>query len=151
MIELGAPLDADFFVCGPATMMNDVVGGLQDCGVDSNRVHFESFGPATVTNSTKQVADGGGSPDEKKASYTVDFQLSNKTVDQVDPSLTLLEAAEEAGVAIESGCRAGSCGTCLTAILSGEVEYIEEAGIDIESGSCLPCIAVPKSNIKLDA
>ena len=73
---------------------------------------------------------------------SVDWDISNGT---------LLEAAENAGIAMDSGCRAGSCGACLTAILEGKVEYIDEPGTDIENGSCLPCIAIPTENLKLNA
>ena len=54
-------------------------------------------------------------------------------------------------VELDFGCRAGSCGTCITAVKSGEVSYVEEPGSLPESGSCLACIAVPKSDLALDA
>ena len=59
--------------------------------------------------------------------------------------------AEENGISMDSGCRAGSCGTCVTAIKSGEVEYLSEPGEPPDSGSCLACICVPKGNLELDA
>ena len=52
---------------------------------------------------------------------------------------------------IDSGCRAGNCGTCLTAIRSGKVDYLSEPGAPIEEGSCLACIAEPQSKLNLDA
>ncbi len=52
---------------------------------------------------------------------------------------------------IDSGCRAGSCGSCITAIKEGEVEYLSQPGSVPDAGSCLTCIAVPKSNLVLDA
>jgi ferredoxin len=63
----------------------------------------------------------------------------------------LLELAEKNGVNIDSGCRAGNCGTCAVAIKSGEVKYLHEPGADVEAGSCLTCIAVPKTALVLDA
>ncbi len=50
-----------------------------------------------------------------------------------------------------SDCRAGNCGTCITAIKSGEVSYVGEPGAEPEAGSCLTCISVPKSKLTLDA
>ena len=64
---------------------------------------------------------------------------------------SLLEFAEANGVAIDCGCRAGSCGTCLTAIKSGEVEYTTEPDADAEEGSCLTCVCIPKGPLILDA
>jgi len=63
----------------------------------------------------------------------------------------LLELAEANGVAIDFGCRAGNCGTCVTALKSGEVGYVCEPGAPPDKGSCLACIAVPRGNITLDA
>ncbi len=64
---------------------------------------------------------------------------------------TILDFAEENDVAIDFGCRAGNCGTCITAIKSGQVEYEIEPGATPEDGSCLTCCAVPKSSLVLDA
>jgi len=152
LIELGAPLDADFYVCGPASMTTDVVDGLKVSGIDTNRVHYESFGPASVTKVKKQGAiELDGAESQAGKGFSIDFQRSNKTVTQADSSLTLLETAEAAGIEIDHACRAGSCGTCLTKVLDGEVEYADQAAIDIEAGFCLPCISMAKSNLKLGA
>ena len=141
--EIVNPADVDFYVCGPPPMMDAIVGGLGESGIDSQRIHFESFGPTSVSKSSVPVS-------ELSKTHMVDVQVSGKSVKWSVDSGTLLDAAEDAGVPMESGCRAGSCGTCLTAILEGEVEYIDEAGTDIEEGSCLPCIAIPRTNLKLN-
>ena len=52
---------------------------------------------------------------------------------------------------IDSGCRAGNCGTCITAIKEGDVTYVNEPGSPPEAGSCLACISIPKSNLVIDA
>ncbi|MFI9407736.1 2Fe-2S iron-sulfur cluster-binding protein [Nocardia sp. NPDC052316] len=48
----------------------------------------------------------------------VELHRSGRTV-LVPPALTVLEALENEGVAIDSMCRAGICGTCETVALSG--------------------------------
>ncbi len=63
----------------------------------------------------------------------------------------MLDFAEAHGVNIDSGCRAGNCGTCITAVQGGSVDYVTEPGEMPEAGSCLTCISVPKENLKLDA
>lgn len=146
--RLGAPYHADYYVCGPAGMMKSIVGGLRELGIDEQRIHFESFGPASLANSSSKAAETSA---EQTSEVPVKFKASNKSVDWSNVSGTLLEAAESVGVEIEHGCRAGSCGTCLTAILRGKVSYIEKPSSDIEQGSCLPCIAVPKEELVLDA
>lgn len=141
-----SPLDVDYFVCGPPPMMDSIVGGLEQSEVNPRKIHFESFGPATISKRTAPQVNNLNTKN-----YTVNFRISEKSIEWDSSNGTLLEAAEDAGVAMESGCRAGSCGTCLTAILAGDVEYIDEPGTDVEKGSCLPCIAIPKKNLTLNA
>ena len=76
---------------------------------------------------------------------------SGKTLPWSGQTDSLLELAEAAGVTIDFGCRAGNCGTCKTAIKSGNVSYLKEPGCEVESGSCLTCICVPETALVLDA
>ncbi len=79
------------------------------------------------------------------------FAKSGQSAQWSPEHSTLLEVAEACGVRIEAGCRAGNCGACLVAIKSGEVEYINEHGAEVEAGSCLACICKPKGTLVLDA
>ncbi|MDB6122385.1 MAG: hypothetical protein JWQ71_1378, partial [Pedosphaera sp.] len=79
------------------------------------------------------------------------FGRSGRKVNWSPTTASLLDFALEHGVKIESGCRAGSCGSCLVAIKSGEVEYLSDPGEKPEAGSCLTCICKPKGNLVLDA
>jgi hypothetical protein len=85
------------------------------------------------------------------AKLQVTFSRSGKTWHWNPAIASLLEFAEEKGIRIDAGCRAGNCGTCLVAVKSGEVEYLAEHGANAEGGSCLTCICKPKSNLVLDA
>lgn len=66
---------------------------------------------------------------------------------------SILDAAEKAGVEIESSCRAGTCGTCVATVLKGEVSYEEnyDALGALEAGQILTCCAQPKSAVVIDA
>jgi len=64
---------------------------------------------------------------------------------------SLLDFAEANGINMDSGCRGGNCGSCLTAVTKGSVNYISEPGAEPEAGSCLTCISVPKEKLTLDA
>ena len=57
---------------------------------------------------------------------------------------TLLELAEEVGLAPVFGCRSGICGTCRTQILHGAVDYLEEPLADRGEGEILICCSVPR-------
>ncbi|MCS5718957.1 2Fe-2S iron-sulfur cluster binding domain-containing protein [Herbiconiux sp. CPCC 205763] len=41
----------------------------------------------------------------------------------VPPDRSILEVVEEAGVLVLSSCREGTCGTCETPVVSGEVDH----------------------------
>jgi ferredoxin len=81
----------------------------------------------------------------------VTFSKSAKKVAWAASAGSLLDFAIEQGVKIDSGCRAGSCGSCLVAIKSGDVDYVTEPGEKPETGSCLTCICKPRGNLVLDA
>ena len=86
-----------------------------------------------------------------KATFEITFSKSDRTIAWDDSFDSLLEFAEEHGIDMDSGCRAGNCGTCLTAVKSGEVHYATDPGAEPEEGSCLTCVCVPKGPLDLDA
>lgn len=66
-------------------------------------------------------------------------------------ALTLLQAAERAGVALESSCRNGTCRSCIRQLASGRVSYrIEWPGLSADEkreNYILPCVAYPASDV----
>jgi len=61
--------------------------------------------------------------------HTVSFSVSDKKTVWDQSQGSVLDVAEAVGAEIQSGCRAGSCGTCLTKIIEGEVSYVDDAGV----------------------
>ncbi len=142
----------DFYMCGPPPMMNTVVPALEDWGVPEKNVHFEAFGPATVKKTKTEANKEAVEASSASAGVKITFAKSGMTLDW-DPEIgSILDFAEENDIdGIDSGCRAGGCGTCIVAIKEGEIDYLNEPGEDPEAGSCLACISVPKGNLSLDA
>ena len=68
--------------------------------------------------------------------------------------LTLLQAADAAGIELPSSCRNGTCRTCLCKLLAGEVRYrIEWPGVSVDEkaeGWILPCVAEPIGDVTLE-
>lgn len=62
---------------------------------------------------------------------------------------SLLDALDEAGMAVRSSCRSGNCGACLAYLDAGEVAYVKEPGFPLEAGECLMCSCVPLSPVRL--
>ena len=57
-----------------------------------------------------------------RESFEVELEQSGLTL-TVPPDKSILQVVEEAGVAILSSCREGTCGTCETGVLAGVPEH----------------------------
>ncbi len=140
----------DFFMCGSGPFMKDMYDGLIEWGVPDGRIHFEAFGPASV----KRVATAKvGSPAAEAAPAGGKVTFAKSHVDAVwdGTAANLYELAKANGVRIDYGCGAGSCGSCVVAVKSGEVTYKDPPGFAVEAGSCLACVGCPKGDVVLDA
>ena len=137
-----------YYICGPTPMLQSLVPALEDWGVPEGRIHFEAFGPASIPR--RQSASATPSPFQGDA-VLVTFAKSGKQEAWKPGMGSLLEFAERYGVAVNSGCRAGGCGSCQTRIRTGEVAYTQAPDFDPEPGSCLLCVCTPKTAVTLEA
>jgi ferredoxin len=128
--------------------MKSITDGLEAWGVPEKDVHFEAFGPATVK---KKTVEPTASETAFLSKLQVTFARSSKTLRWEPSAGNLLEFARAEGVRIDSGCCAGSCGSCLVAIKSGSVHYLKPPATELEQGTCLTCICRPKGDLVLDA
>jgi ferredoxin-NADP reductase len=140
-----------FYICGPSPMMESLVFALEEWGVPDSRIHFEAFGPATVKRQSSKELFDNAQTKTADSGIIVNFAVTDKMLKWSPSSNSLLEFAEENGISINSGCRAGNCGSCQTGILSGEVAYSKPPDFEPESGKCLLCVSIPKTNLTLDA
>ncbi len=139
-----------FYMCGPPTFMHDMFAALRDWGVPESLINFEAFGPASVrkTKTTNKTATNGNAGPE----FGVTFGKSAVDIRWRSESQSILDLAEQSGVNIQSGCRAGNCGTCQTRLVSGQVCYINDAAhAECEPGHVLTCVARPTSDVIVDA
>jgi ferredoxin len=86
--------------------------------------------------------------------FKITFKKSGKTFDWEGRCGNLLDFAEEKGIPLESGCRIGTCGACKVRLISGSVTMETEDGLDDSDkagGMTLPCVAVPESDLVIDA
>lgn len=137
-----------FYVCGSKPMMESLVPGLEEWGVDTGDIYYESFGPATLVKHEKPKTRPEGTSAQ---TITVTFSKSGTHVPWNPDAGSLLELAEAQGIEVESGCRAGSCSCCQTALETGDVEYSQQPDADVEPGHCLLCISTPNGDITLAA
>ena len=138
-----------FYICGPTPMMESLVSGLENWGVPDAHIHFEAFGPASIKRqapvSTVPSIDGADS------GLIVSFASSGRQLPWQPGAGSLLEFAEANGISVNSGCRAGGCGSCQTTIRSGEIVYHQPPDYDPEPGTCLLCVCTPRTSVTLEA
>jgi ferredoxin-NADP reductase len=136
----------EFYICGPAPMLESLVPALEAWGVPPSRIHFEAFGPSSLKRRQPSEETRAG-----EAEVTVTFTRSRKQISWRPSAGSLLEFAEANGVSVASGCRAGGCGSCQTTINTGEITYQQPPGYDPEPGTCLLCVCAPKTSVTLEA
>lgn len=77
--------------------------------------------------------------------------MSSKTSVSIEKlpgtKMSLLEQIEEKGCNVYSQCRDGYCGSCITKIECGEVDYFKDVIAIVADGYILPCICRAKTNL----
>ncbi|MBI5780868.1 MAG: 2Fe-2S iron-sulfur cluster binding domain-containing protein [Rhodocyclales bacterium] len=135
-----------FYVCGPPAMMQALVPAMAEWGVPIVDLHYEAFGPASVKLPGTAVA-----PAIAVAEVEVRFSRSGRTLTWNGQDASLLDFAERHGVAVESGCRSGGCGSCETRVVDGSVQYEQAPDHDVPAGHCLLCVGRPATPLVLEA
>ncbi len=145
-------IECDFYLCGPAPFMKSIFIGLETWGVDSSNISYEFFGPASVLQDRSKIASGKilAQTNECCDETTVNFSKSGVEVNW-NPSLeSLLDLAEVHGLNPNYSCRSGICQTCISDLLKGIVEYVNEPLDPPPEGKILMCCSKPKSDLIID-
>ncbi|MGJ7551412.1 2Fe-2S iron-sulfur cluster-binding protein [Pseudomonas alloputida] len=142
--------DYDFYLCGPASFTQDIYEGLRGVHVPDARIHAETFGPSTLRRHGDDNRPTLQQPPAASEPVPVYFASSAKEARWSPGSGTLLELAEARGLSPEFSCRGGSCGTCKTKVVSGQVHYPNPPAEMPESGTALICCAVPAQALVLE-
>lgn len=135
--------DYDFYLCGPAAFTQALYDGLRDLNVADVRIHAEAFGPSTLTRRTDGQSAPLVQPPAASEPVPVYFTASAKEACWTPDAGSLLELAERRGLTPEFSCRGGSCGTCKTRLVSGQVHYLNPPAELPDDGGVLICCAVP--------
>jgi ferredoxin-NADP reductase/predicted pyridoxine 5'-phosphate oxidase superfamily flavin-nucleotide-binding protein len=137
--------DFDFYLCGPASFTQGLYDGLRAMHIRDERIHAETFGPSTLTRTRDQLSAGLQQPPASTTSVPVVFEKSAKEGRWQPDGGSLLELAESRGLNPEYSCRGGSCGTCKTRLISGQVHYPVPPAEMPAADHVLICCAVPAS------
>lgn len=127
--------ERETYVCAPPALIDGTREWLRAMGQPEARFHAESFSPPEVE---RPVDDG--------SRYTIRFRRSGTRV-EVDGATTLLEAANQAGLRVPTGCERGLCRTCVTPKLEGTTHW-ESDGPELDRVTV--CNSMATSDIDLD-
>ena len=132
--------DNEFFVCGPATMMDNVKKALELANVDNNKIHIEYF-----TAPVNQPNPESGKTHQVACTATIILDGDKQTV-QIPVGSSVLQAALDASMDAPYACRGGSCCTCRAKLIEGKVVMdVNYALLDseVEEGYILTCQSHP--------
>jgi len=138
------PVDAqaEYYVCGPAGMMQGVTEFLRAAGVPSGHVFVERF-----------VRQDAAAHRGTGAAWDVRFARSGVVL-RVPDTKTVLDAGLEAGLALSFSCTMGGCAACKVRVLEGELDQEEPnclAADELAHGERLACVGRPRSALVIDA
>jgi len=150
--RIGVSKCSDFYLCGPASFLQNMRDGLRNWGVLAGNVHTEIFGSLEAitpgmarVDHTPHLQQGpsGSGP-------LVSFARSGITVPWDPKFASLLELAEACDVPVRWSCRTGVCHTCMTGLIAGSVVYNPEPLERPATGNVLVCCSHPNANVTLD-
>jgi ferredoxin-NADP reductase len=118
------------YVCGPTPLVEAV---RKHCG---GSVCTESFVPPVFAPT---AGPSGGR-----------ITFADSGIDVLDDGRSLLEQAEAAGLAPESGCRMGICHTCTRRKIAGTVRNLTTGAVSTAPGDDVQiCVSVPDGDVDL--
>ncbi len=143
-VKARLPLDDyDYYLCGPASFLQDMYDGLRALNIADERIHAETFGPSKLKRSAIELLVAPTQLPAASAPVPVYFTLSAKEARWTPDSGSLLELAESRGLSPDFSCRGGSCGTCKTRLVSGNVHYPNPPAQMPDDDTVLICCAIP--------
>ncbi|MBK6908891.1 MAG: pyridoxamine 5'-phosphate oxidase family protein [Rhodocyclaceae bacterium] len=124
----GAAPDTMVYVCGPIRLIDAVQAAAESAGIPAANVRSERFSAASHSHS-------GDKP------FTVTLTRSQKTL-TVAAEHSILETLAHAGVTLPSSCRTGTCGTCVTRVVSGQIDHRDTVIDDTQRLTHMcPCVS----------
>ncbi len=128
------------FVCGPASMIDEVESALIAAGMPRSHVHVERFGVPGAAAAPVDDAEAA----EARVTLVVDGV--RREIDFHRGQHSILEAGRAAGVDLPFSCKGGMCSTCRAKLLEGEVRMAKNYALEpheVAAGFVLTCQSYP--------
>jgi hypothetical protein len=147
------PRDAEAYLCGPVSFMDEFRASLASYGLDPAHIHVETFGAEAAL--TPGIASSSSGPPHQPSGPPgrgpeVSFARSGIAARWALRYGSLLDLAEACNVPTRWSCRTGVCHTCETALLSGAIQYDPEPLEPPADGNVLICSARPTEGVVID-
>jgi len=141
-LEALIPADGidEAFVCGPASMIDEVEAALLAAGVPRDHVHVERFGVPGAAAAPVDDAEAA----EARVTLVVDGV--RREIDFHRGQHSILEAGRAAGIDLPFSCKGGMCSTCRARLLEGEVKMAKNYALEpheVAAGFVLTCQSYP--------
>lgn len=122
------------YVCGPGGFMDYILTTAAAAGWPEDQVHREFFAAAPVDHDGNQA-------------FEVELARSGKVL-QIPADRSVFEVLDDAGIAIETSCEQGICGSCITRVLHGTPDHRDQFMTDAEharNDQFTPCCSRAKT------
>ena len=143
--------ETEYFICGPAEMIELVKQTLVSENISPERIHIEYF---TAPVHHEEYIPEGEEKDVIKERQVKVILEGNEYDIEVPPDVNILDAAIKADLDPPFSCKAGICTTCRAKLYSGKVKMDEREGLsdaEIEEGYILTCQSHPLTdNVKIE-
>lgn len=132
-----------WFVCGPASMIDEVTACLHARGVAGEQVHSERFAVDGAAQSPRPVREAGEVAGQCRVTVVMD---GNERQFTMRADQNVLEAGRANGLELPYSCLGGVCSTCRARVVRGAfqmpVNYALEPW-ELEAGYALACQCYP--------
>lgn len=138
---------AQFYMCGPSGLMDNVGSALNQLQIPKDRVHREYF--TEKSEEDKQAATVGSAEADFDGTSQVEIIYDGSSFNiEVKGKETVLDAALDANVDPPFACMVGACTTCRAKVIEGSVKMNDSEALtskEIEAGYILTCQSHPTS------